>query len=135
MITLRPTVSLLAIAALLSCKPGASAQHHTPTPTAPAVASGGKGTATITTESLSGLDLIPNRKTGTFGIRINHRINQPATLRLIDVKTGRYIKSELLEPSTAPTRAIQVGKLAMGEYKMEVVLPDTVYWKTVRVKR
>ena len=135
MITLRPTIFLLTIAALLRLAPEAVAQHHTPTPAAPTVAMGGTGIATVTTESLSGLDLIPNRKTGTFGIRVSHRISQPATLRLIDVKTGRYVKNELLSPSEAPSRAIQVGKLAMGEYKMEVVLPDTVYWKTVRVKR
>ncbi len=135
MITLRPTTFLLTIIALLSLTPGAFAQHYTPTPAAPTVASGGKGAALVTTESLSGLDLIPNRATGTFGIRINHRISQPATLRLIDVKSSRYIKTELLQPSGAASRAVQIGKLASGEYKMEVVLPDTVYWKTVRVAR
>ena len=135
MITLRPTVFLLAIAALLSCKPGASAQHHTPTPTAPAVASGGKGIATITTESLSGLDLIPNRHTGIFAVRIAHRLTQPATFRLIDTKTSKYLRTELLEPGPAVTRALQIGKLPYGEYKMEVLLPDTVYWKTVRVRK
>ncbi len=87
----------------------------------------------VVTESLSGLDLIPNRRTGTFGVRVNHRLTQPATLRLIDVKTSRYLKTEFLQPSTAATRAVQVGKLAPGEYKMEVVMPDTTYWKTVRV--
>jgi hypothetical protein len=89
----------------------------------------------VSAESLSGLDLVPNRRNGTFGIRINHRISQPATLRLLDVQTSRYVKTELLEPSAARTRAVQVGRLASGEYKMEVVLPDTVYWKTVRVSR
>lgn len=135
MISLRPATLLLTVAALLSSASTAFAQHYTPKPKAPTVATGGKDAASVTTESLSGLDLIPYRKTGLFGIRINHRISQPATLRLIDVKTSRYLKTELLEPSPALTRAVQVGHLASGEYKMEVVLPDTVYWKTVRVSR
>ena len=86
-------------------------------------------------ESLSGLDLLPNRHTGEFAVRISHRLTQAATFRLIDTKTSRYLRTELLEASSAPVRALQVGKLPYGEYKMEVLLPDTVYWKTVRVRK
>ena len=134
MITLRPVSFLLMVATLLSIAPAAFAQHQSKTPAAP-TASSAKSHEPIVAESLSGLELIPNRRNGTFGIRISHRLTQPATLRLIDVKTSRYIKTELLEPSAAPVRAIQVGRLAYGEYKMEVVMPDTTYWKTVRVSR
>jgi hypothetical protein len=125
--------------ATLSLSSGAAlAQKRQPTPKAPAVASAAAPTAPaspVVAESLSGLDLIPNRRTGTFGIRINHRISQPATLRLIDTQTSRFIKTELLEPSAARTRAVQVGRLTPGEYKMEVVMTDTTYWKTVRVSK
>ena len=54
-------------------------------------------------------------------------------MRLIDTKTSRVLRTELLQPSPSLTRAVEVGKLPNGEYKMEVLLPDTVYWKTVRV--
>lgn len=122
MLTLR-SFALPLVAALLSASPSV-AQKSAASTAAPVVA-----------ESLSGLDLIPNRKTGTFGIRLNHRFSQPATLRLIDTRTSRILKTELLAPSAAPTRAVQVGRLLPGEYKMEVVLPDTVYWKTVRISK
>ncbi len=89
----------------------------------------------IVAESLSGIDLIPNRTTGLFGVRINHRISKPATFRLIDAKTSRIIRTDLLDPSPNATRALQVGRLASGEYKMEIVMTDTIYWKTVRVSR
>ena len=94
-----------------------------------------KPAAVEITESLSGLDLIPNRHTGIFAVRIAHRLTQPATFRLIDTKTSKYLRTELLEPGPAVTRALQIGKLPYGEYKMEVLLPDTVYWKTVRVRK
>ncbi len=137
MISLRTLASVLTLAALLGLAPAAHAQQRKATPVAPAATArkpaDTHGAAVV--ESLSGLDLVPNRRTGTFGIRVNHRLTQPATLRLIDMQTSRYIKNELLEPSPARTRAVQVGRLASGEYKMEIVLPDTVYWKTVRVSR
>ncbi len=137
MITLRSTSFLFTVATLLSLAQGAAAQHRpgSQTASAPAAVSSPKSHEPVVAESLSGLDLIPNRKTGMFGIRISHRLTQPATLRLIDVKTGRFVKTELLEPSAAPMRAVQVGRLAYGEYKMEVVMTDTTYWKTVRVSR
>ena len=139
MTTLRLAARLLTVAALLSYAPRAAAQHHLPTPTAPAAPTAqptkGKAASPVVQESLSGLDLIPNRTTGHFGIRINHRISQAATLHLIDTRTSRYVLTELLEPSAAPTRAVQAGRLAAGEYKMEVVMTDTTYWKTVRVSR
>ncbi|MBC7447536.1 MAG: hypothetical protein H7330_05700 [Hymenobacteraceae bacterium] len=136
MISFRPTTLLLTAATLLSLTTGATAQNHNASPVkATATAPGRKPMEPVVAESLSGLDLIPNRKTGVFAVRINHRLTQPATLHLIDVNTSRYLKTEMLQPSNAATRAIQVGHLALGEYKMEVVLPDTVYWKTVRVSR
>ena len=125
-----PALSLMA-AVLLSAAP-AVAQHSAKTNTKPVKAQVG---GPVIQESLSGLDLIPYRSTGTFGMRINHRLTQPATVRLTDTKTSRFIVNELLEPSPAPTRALQVGKLANGEYKMEVIMSDTTYWKTVRVSR
>lgn len=89
----------------------------------------------VESESLSGIDLLPNNHTGAFSVRIKHRFTQPATFKLTEVATKRVLKTELLAASTAQTRALQVGRLANGEYKIEVLLPDTVYWKTVRVTR
>lgn len=140
MYTFRFAALLLPLVSLLSA-PAALAQQQIATPKAPAVKSTAQPAKTaaahspVVQESLSGLDLIPNRRTGTFGIRINHRLTQPATLRLINTQTSQFVKTELLEPSPAPSRAVQVGRLASGEYKMEVVMTDTTYWKTVRVSR
>jgi hypothetical protein len=116
--------------ALAQQKAASARKSFPPQPAQPAAPGG-----PVVTESLSGIDLIPNRKTGQFGVRINHRINKPATFRLIDTQTSRILRTDLLEPSPYPTRALQVGRLASGEYKMEVVLTDTVYWKTVKVSR
>lgn len=125
------------LAALFLTAPAVSAQTKrqqttsTTTKTTKTTATTPKGP--VVAESLSGLDLLPDRRGGTFAVRISKPLTQSATMRLTDTQTSRILRTELLEPNGYAVRAVEVGKLPNGEYKMEVILPDTVYWKTVKV--
>lgn len=127
------------LASLVLTAPAASAQtkHHKTTSTTTKTTTATKKTPPATpqpvmAESLSGLDLKADRN-GIFAVRIAHRLTQNATLKLTDNLTKQVLRTELLEPNAFAVRAVEVGKLPNGEYKMEVILPDTIYWKSVKI--
>jgi hypothetical protein len=102
----------------------------------PASASGQAASNSLT---LSGIDLFPNQKQGTFQLRFTQQLkfetdtNETATLLLTDA-AGNVIYSDIFNPMVnVPGRPVDVGKLANGIYLIEVKTNETTFWKKVKV--
>lgn len=87
-------------------------------------------------KSVSGLDLIPNVKTGTFLITFQQQLPVMGNLTLTNYK-GQVLHQEQLIPQSDSTitRTIDVGNLKAGLYNIEVKADNTLYWKKVRIRR
>ena len=90
--------------------------------------------------TLSGIDLFPNQKAGTFQLRFTQQLkfttdtSDVATLMLTD-EAGNVVYSNSLNPEVnKPNRPLDVGKLANGIYLIEVQTNQTTYWKKVKVQ-
>lgn len=87
-------------------------------------------------KTLSGIDLKPDLKNGTFTLSFDQQLSGTGNLTLTDAK-GRVLHAEPLLPAPDSTvsRRINVGKLKAGLYQIEVKADNILYWKKVRVRR
>ena len=86
-------------------------------------------------ETLSGINLFPNRKTGSFNLRFSQTLKDTANMEL-KTDAGKVLYALALAPEQAPmTKPVDVGKLDAGIYLIEVKSANTVYWKKVRIRK
>ena len=84
--------------------------------------------------TLSGIDLQPNVKTGTFILKFDQQLTESGTL-VIKNMAGKVLYTNLIgEGTDSLTRTMDVGKLRPGLYSIEVKTSDTTFWKKVRIK-
>jgi hypothetical protein len=82
---------------------------------------------------LSGIDLIPNRSTGTFTLELSQELEEPATVKMSNAKKKVVYTSSLAPQGNESVKHLDVGKLSAGVYLVEVKTSNTTYWKKVRV--
>lgn len=87
-------------------------------------------------KTVSGIDLVPNVKTGTFVITFQQHLKTTGNLTLTNYK-GQVLHQQQLMPQadSSVARRIDVGNLRAGLYNIEVKADNTVYWKKVRLRR
>lgn len=85
-------------------------------------------------ESLSGINLFPNRKTQSFQFRFTQPLKDTANVALKNA-SGKTIYAQALLPEQMPmAKPVDIGKLSNGIYLIEVKSANTTYWKKVRVR-
>lgn len=86
-------------------------------------------------ESLSGINLFPDRKTGNFRIRFTQNLKDSANLELKD-DAGQILFAKALSASESYTgKPMEIGPLNSGIYLIEVKSANTTYWKKVRIRK
>ena len=86
-------------------------------------------------ESLSGINLFPDRKTGNFRIRFTQNLKDSANLELKN-DAGQILFAKALSASESYTgKPMEIGALNSGIYLIEVKSANTVYWKKVRIRK
>lgn len=86
-------------------------------------------------ESLSGINLFPNRKTGNFSLRFTQELKDTANIELKNA-SGKVLYAQALLPEEMPmAKPVDIGKLNAGIYLIEVKTDNTTYWKKVRVRK
>lgn len=86
-------------------------------------------------ESLSGINLFPDRKTGNFRIRFTQNLKDSANLELKN-DTGQILFAKALSASESYTgKPMEIGQLESGIYLIEVKSANTTYWKKVRIRK
>ena len=84
-------------------------------------------------ESLSGINLFPDRKTGNFRLRFTQALKENGNLEIRNA-TGKVLFAKELSPTENYTaRPFEIGKLENGIYLIEVKAANTTYWKKVKV--
>jgi K+ transporter len=85
-------------------------------------------------ESLSGINLFPNRRTQTFNFRFTQSLKDTANLEMKNA-AGKVIYAQTLTPEEVPmAKPVDLGKLSNGIYLIEVRSGNTTYWKKIRVR-
>ncbi|KAA9332769.1 T9SS type A sorting domain-containing protein [Adhaeribacter soli] len=85
-------------------------------------------------ESLSGINLFPNRKTQSFNFRFTQPLKDTANVELKNA-SGKVIYTQALLPEEMPmAKPVDLGKLSNGIYLIEVRSANTTYWKKVKVR-
>lgn len=86
-------------------------------------------------ESLSGIHLFPDRKTGNFRLRFTQNLKDSANLELKN-NAGQVLFAKALSASESYTgKPMELGQLDAGLYLIEVKSANTVYWKKVRIRK
>lgn len=86
-------------------------------------------------ESLSGINLFPDRKTGNFRIRFTQNLKDSANLELKN-DAGQVLFAKALSASESYTgKPMEIGSLNAGIYLIEVKSANTTYWKKVRIRK
>lgn len=86
-------------------------------------------------ETLSGINLFPNRQTGNFNLRFTQALKDTANLELKNA-SGKVLYAQALLPEEMPmAKPVDIGKLNNGIYLIEVKTDNTTYWKKVRVRK
>ncbi|HSI90566.1 MAG TPA: T9SS type A sorting domain-containing protein [Adhaeribacter sp.] len=86
-------------------------------------------------ETLSGIFLYQDKKTGNFLLRFNQKLKDDASLELKNSSGKVFFSQALSSGESYAARPMQVGNLPSGIYLIEVKTPDTTFWKKVRIKR
>lgn len=85
--------------------------------------------------SLSGINLKPNKNTGTFILQFDQHLTEPGQLEVKNM-AGKILYASILEANKeSVTRTLDVGRLSPGIYSIEVKTPDTTFWKKVRIRK
>lgn len=85
--------------------------------------------------TLSGIDLKPNSKTGTFVLKFDQQLTESGTL-VIKNTAGKVLYTNLIGAGQDTlSRTMDVGKLTPGIYSIEVKTSDTTFWKKVKISR
>lgn len=82
---------------------------------------------------LSGIDLVPNGKTGTFSLELSQELEETATVRMTNARKKVVYTNSLAPQKGDSAKLMEVGKLPAGVYLVEVKTSNTTYWKKVRV--
>ena len=86
-------------------------------------------------ESLSGINLFPDRKTGNFRLRFTQNLKDSANLELKN-NAGQILFAKALSASESYTgKPMEIGQLESGIYLIEVKSANTTYWKKVRIRK
>jgi hypothetical protein len=86
-------------------------------------------------ESLSGINLFPDRKTGNFRLRFTQNLKDSANLELKNA-AGQVLFAKALSASESYTgKPMEIGQLNAGTYLIEVKSANTTYWKKVRIRK
>ncbi|MFB9863589.1 T9SS type A sorting domain-containing protein [Rufibacter immobilis] len=114
------------------------AQHKTialsKTPVATEAAIG-NGTVPVRRETLSGIDLFPEKKNADiFLLSFQQDMTEDGVLEFTNA-SGKVLYTKPV-PAGDHTLAppVNIGKLKSGIYLVEVKTPTTVYWKKVRIR-
>ena len=86
-------------------------------------------------ESLSGINLFPDKKTGNFRLRFSKNLKDSANLELKN-DAGQVLFAKALSASESYTgKPMEIGQLESGIYLIEVKSANTTYWKKVRIRK
>ena len=86
-------------------------------------------------ESLSGINLFPDRKTGNFRLRFTQNLKDSANLELKN-DAGQILFAKALSAAESYTgKPMELGQLESGIYLIEVKSANTTYWKKVRIRK
>jgi len=85
--------------------------------------------------TLSGIDIRPDKRTGTFILKFDQNLTELGVLHVIN-NAGKVVFAKSLEPTTGTySHTMNVGRLNPGFYNIEVKTSDTTFWKKVRIKK
>ena len=86
-------------------------------------------------ESLSSINLFPDKKTGNFRLRFTQNLKDSANLELKN-NAGQILFAKALSASESYTgKPMEIGQLESGIYLIEVKSANTTYWKKVRIRK
>jgi hypothetical protein len=86
-------------------------------------------------ESLSGINLFPDKKTGNFRLRFTQNLKDSANLELKN-NAGEVLFAKALSASESYTgKPMELGNLDAGIYLIEVKSANKTYWKKVRIRK
>ncbi|KAA5547858.1 T9SS type A sorting domain-containing protein [Adhaeribacter rhizoryzae] len=85
--------------------------------------------------TLSGIEVKPNRKTGTFLLIFDQLLTEKGILQVKNTAGQVMFASTFLPALGGSTQTMDIGRLNPGLYSIEVKTSETTFWKKVRIRK
>jgi hypothetical protein len=85
--------------------------------------------------TLSGIDVQPNKQTGTFLLKFDQLLPETGFLQVKNTAGKVLFASTILPAKERTSHSMDIGKLTPGVYSIEVKTSDATFWKKVRIRK
>jgi hypothetical protein len=85
--------------------------------------------------TLSGIQVRPNKKTGTFLLTFDQLLTETGWLQVKNT-AGKVLFSRTIQPARGGmAQILDIGRLNPGLYSIEVKTVATTFWKKIRIRK